>query len=52
MYLTKSIETTEKKKYEMVGVIPGSVQMQTKLAALGYREISGHNSNFLLKIKR
>ena len=49
MYLTESIETTEKKKYEMVGVIPGSVQMQSKLAALGYREISGHHSNFLLE---
>ena len=46
MYLTESIETTEKKKYEMVGVIPGSVQMQSKLAALGYREISGHSFQF------
>ena len=49
MYLTESIETTEKKKYEMVGVIPGSVQMQSKLAALGYREISGQSSNFMLE---
>lgn len=49
MYLTESIETTDKKKYEMAGVIPGSVQMQTKLAALGYREISGQNANFLLE---
>ncbi|WHY83911.1 cobyrinate a,c-diamide synthase [Neobacillus novalis] len=48
MYLTESIETTEKKKYKMVGVIPGSVQMQANLAALGYREITGQNDNFLL----
>ena len=49
MYLTESIETTEKKKYDMVGVIPGTVQMQSKLAALGYREISGHSSNYMLE---
>lgn len=49
MYLTESIETTKKTKHEMVGVIPGKVQMQSKLAALGYREISGKNNNFLLK---
>lgn len=48
MYLTESIETTDNNKYEMVGVIPGTVQMQTRLAALGYREITGQNSNFLL----
>ncbi|MEH7012273.1 cobyrinate a,c-diamide synthase [Neobacillus niacini] len=49
MYLTESIETTEKIKYKMAGVIPGSVQMQSKLAALGYREISGQNANFILE---
>ena len=49
MYLTESIETTEKKKYDMVGVIPGTVQMQSKLAALGYREISGQASNYMLE---
>ncbi|MFC0471935.1 cobyrinate a,c-diamide synthase [Halalkalibacter kiskunsagensis] len=49
MYLTDSIETTEKMKYPMVGIIPGKVQMQSKLAALGYREISGQNKNFLLE---
>ncbi|BDH60419.1 cobyrinate a,c-diamide synthase [Lysinibacillus sp. PLM2] len=48
MYLTESIETTDKKQYEMVGVIPGKVQMQQRLAALGYREIHGLNSNYLL----
>ncbi|KGR77146.1 cobyrinate a,c-diamide synthase [Ureibacillus manganicus] len=49
MYLTESIETTEKKKYPMVGVIPGSIQMQPSLVALGYREITGQNGNFILK---
>ncbi|TSI11798.1 cobyrinate a,c-diamide synthase [Lysinibacillus sp. BW-2-10] len=48
MYLTESIETTDHEKFNMVDVIPGKVQMQTKLAALGYREISGQNSNYLL----
>ncbi|MFJ5762710.1 cobyrinate a,c-diamide synthase [Neobacillus sp. NPDC093182] len=49
MYLTKFIETTDKKKHEMAGVISGSIQMQTKLAALGYREINGQNANFILE---
>lgn len=49
MYLTESIETTDKTKYEMAGVIPGSVQMQSQLASLGYREISGQKDNFLLE---
>ncbi|MFC4322235.1 cobyrinate a,c-diamide synthase [Litchfieldia salsa] len=49
MYLTESIETTEKEKYEMVGIIPGRVQMQSHLAALGYREISGQNENYILR---
>jgi cobyrinic acid a,c-diamide synthase len=49
MYLTESIETTDEKNYEMVGIIPGKVKMQTKLAALGYREITAEERNFLLK---
>jgi cobyrinic acid a,c-diamide synthase len=49
MYLTEFIETTDMKKFEMAGVIPGSVHMQTKLAALGYREITGQNANFILE---
>jgi cobyrinic acid a,c-diamide synthase len=48
MYLTESIETTKQSSYEMVGIISGNVKMQTKLAALGYREISGRKGNFLL----
>lgn len=49
MYLTEFIESTDGKKYEMAGVIPGNVNMQTKLAALGYREIIGQNANFILE---
>ncbi|WP_202081132.1 cobyrinate a,c-diamide synthase [Caldalkalibacillus salinus] len=48
MYLTDSIETTDQDVYEMVGVIPGRVTMQTRLAALGYREVTGIEPNFLL----
>ncbi|WP_028403302.1 cobyrinate a,c-diamide synthase [Ectobacillus panaciterrae] len=48
MFLTEAIETTHDKQYEMVGIIPGKVKMQTKLAALGYREVTGEAGNFLL----
>ncbi len=48
MYLTDEIETNDGQRFEMAGIIPGKVQMQKKLAALGYREISGKNGNFLL----
>ncbi|PLR80388.1 cobyrinic acid a,c-diamide synthase [Bacillus canaveralius] len=47
MFLTEALETTDEKKYEMVGVIPGMVKMQSKLAALGYREVTGEQGNFL-----
>jgi cobyrinic acid a,c-diamide synthase len=48
MFLTEGIQTTDNRVYEMVGLIPGTVKMQTKLAALGYREITGAEGNFLL----
>ncbi len=48
MFLTEMLETTDHKQYEMTGNIPGSVKMQTSLAALGYREIKGKAGNFLL----
>ncbi|AGK52171.1 cobyrinate a,c-diamide synthase [Bacillus sp. 1NLA3E] len=48
MFLTEAIETTNHQKYEMVGLIPGTVKMQSKLAALGYREVTGATGNFLL----
>jgi cobyrinic acid a,c-diamide synthase len=49
MFLTEAIETTDGQQYEMVGLIPGTVKMQTKLAALGYRQISGTEGNFLFR---
>lgn len=48
MYLTESIVKTEGTEYPMVGIIPGKVKMQKKLAALGYREIFGTKENFLI----
>ncbi|NRD79188.1 cobyrinate a,c-diamide synthase [Bacillus sp. BRMEA1] len=49
MYLTEYLETTDEKSYAMVGIIPGKVKMQSRLQALGYREIRGEEGNFLLK---
>jgi cobyrinic acid a,c-diamide synthase len=48
MYLTEAITTTDGRTYPMAGVIPGRVTMHKRLAALGYREISGMQHNFLL----
>lgn len=48
MFLTEVLETTDGKNYEMTGIIPGKVKMQSKLAALGYREVTGMEGNFLL----
>lgn len=49
MFLTESIQTTEGMAYPMVGIIPGEIMMQNRLAALGYREIVGAEGNFLLR---
>lgn len=48
MYMTDAIRDTQGRTYPMVGLIPGTVTMQTKLAALGYREVTGTEHNFLL----
>lgn len=48
MFLTEAIVTTEGVSYPMVGLIPGKVTMQKKLAALGYREVRGKEGNFLI----
>jgi len=48
MYLTEAITNSKGDRYDMVGAIPGEVAMQTKLAALGYREIFGTQHNFLI----
>ncbi|WP_373228677.1 cobyrinate a,c-diamide synthase [Cohnella sp.] len=48
MYLSEAIIDTQGNSYEMVGLVPGKVKMQRKLAALGYREMTGSTENFLL----
>lgn len=48
MYLTEAIRDTQGRVYPMVGIVKGTVAMQTKLAALGYREVEGTERNFLL----
>lgn len=48
MYLTDEVVTTDGNRYPMVGLISGSVTMQKRLAALGYREVTGYPGNFLL----
>ncbi|TDG00338.1 cobyrinate a,c-diamide synthase [Paenibacillus piri] len=48
MYLTEAIENTAGETYSMLGVIPGIVRMQPKLAALGYRDVTGTAGNFVL----
>lgn len=47
MFLCESMVTSDKRKYSMVGVLPGEILMSDKLAAIGYREVSGVNGNFL-----
>lgn len=49
MFLTEAIFTTDGKRFEMVDCIPGTIQMQTRLVALGYREIFGTKENFLIR---
>ncbi len=48
MYLTEAIVTTDGSVYPMAGLIPGKVSMQKRLAALGYREVTGKAGNFLI----
>ncbi|WP_180968150.1 cobyrinate a,c-diamide synthase [Cytobacillus massiliigabonensis] len=48
MFLSESIETVDRVEYSMAGLIPGKVKMHTKLAALGYREVTGTDKNFLI----
>ncbi|MEX2416729.1 MAG: cobyrinate a,c-diamide synthase [Paenibacillaceae bacterium] len=48
MLLTERMIQSDGSTHSMAGIIPGEVRMQHKLAALGYREISGLPGNFLL----
>lgn len=47
MYLCESMITSDKREHSMVGVLPGVISMTDRLAAIGYREVSGLNDNFL-----
>ncbi|WP_026674989.1 cobyrinate a,c-diamide synthase [Alkalihalobacterium bogoriense] len=49
MFLTERIITTDGQCYPMVGVIQGEVTMQSKLAALGYREVTSLHDNIILQ---
>ncbi|SDB99810.1 CobB/CobQ-like glutamine amidotransferase domain-containing protein [Paenibacillus sp. UNCCL117] len=48
MYLTEAIRDTNGNSYPMAGVVPGSIAMQKKRAALGLREVKGLPGNYLL----
>lgn len=47
MYLTKKIVDFEGQKYDMVGVIPATCSMQSKLQTVGYVEATALNENIL-----
>ncbi|MCH1625277.1 cobyrinate a,c-diamide synthase [Fredinandcohnia quinoae] len=49
MFLSESIETIGGDVYPMVGIVPGRVKMMSKLAAIGYREVTGTSNNFLIR---
>ncbi|MFC4077808.1 cobyrinate a,c-diamide synthase [Salinithrix halophila] len=49
MYLCEKLVTAKGKEYPMVGVIPATVQMKGRLAALGYREVRALSDTILLE---
>lgn len=48
MYLAEAIVDLEGRRWPMVGLVPGTVHMQPKLASLGYRLVESPTGNFLL----
>lgn len=48
MYISESITDPDGQQHEMVGIVPGRAQMESKLVALGYRSVTGKENNFLL----
>lgn len=48
MYLCRSIKDRSGQTYPMAGIIPAIVEMQPKLAALGYREVRAIQDSLLL----
>ncbi len=49
MFICDSLITADGQSHSMAGVVPGVIQMQQRLAAIGYREVSGETDNFLLR---
>jgi cobyrinic acid a,c-diamide synthase len=49
MYVTDEIRTVSNERFEMVSVIPGCVQMEHKLSALGYIEVEATDENPFMK---
>lgn len=49
MYLTESIKDKHGVNHALVGAIPAKIEMQTTLAALGYREVTALTDNLLLQ---
>ncbi|SFJ22209.1 cobyrinate a,c-diamide synthase [Thermoflavimicrobium dichotomicum] len=49
MYLCRELIDRHGQAYPMVGVIPATVKMQNRLAALGYREVLAATDNILLR---
>lgn len=48
MYLTESLTDRQGETHPMAGVVPASVAMQSRLAALGYREVTATRDTLLL----
>jgi cobyrinic acid a,c-diamide synthase len=48
MYLCRSITDRSGIMHPMAGIIPADVRMQTRLAAIGYREVTALRDNLLL----
>lgn len=48
MYLTQSITDLQNQTHPMVGLVPGTVQMEQRLARMGYRLVETPTGNFLL----
>ena len=50
MYLARSLVTLSGESHEMVGIFPGAVRMQDRLASLGYVEVEARAKNPLLPV--
>lgn len=47
MYLASAIRTLDGRRHDMVGVLPGEVEMRERLVALGYVEVETQGSTLL-----